>query len=226
MLVHLTLKSSNSKTGPIPVSMTEKNSCPPYCSLKDKDCYARFSYLGMQWAKLSNGKMGTSWADFCKRLSKLPEGTLWRHNQAGDLPQGEDQRIDPERSEALLNACQHTKGFTYTHYDPNDPKNADVLKKFKGSGLTVNLSADSPEQADQYADLCIAPVVCLLPKDSETQNLKTPAGRTIVVCPAQTNEEITCSSCKLCQVGSRKSIVGFLAHGSGAKRLSKMLNKE
>ena len=39
MNVHLTLKSSNAKTGPIPVSTTEKASGPPDCAMRE-GCYA------------------------------------------------------------------------------------------------------------------------------------------------------------------------------------------
>lgn len=34
MRVHLTLKSANAKTGPIPVSTTERDSCPATCGMR------------------------------------------------------------------------------------------------------------------------------------------------------------------------------------------------
>ena len=39
-MYHLTKVSSNRKTGPIPVSTTTSDSCPPTCSLKGAGCYA------------------------------------------------------------------------------------------------------------------------------------------------------------------------------------------
>jgi len=90
-------------------------------------------------------------------------------------------------------------------------------------GLTVNLSADSLSEADQYYDLGIAPVCVTLPKDAPHRGNKTPNGLPIVVCPAQTQDDMSCQQCKLCQVRDRKSIVGFLAHGIASKRLSTKL---
>ena len=84
--------------------------------------------------------------------------------------------------------------------------------------FTVNLSGNSPAHADQLAELGIAPVVCVLPANA-TGKLKTPAGRPIIICPAQTSDSTTCATCGLCAVRDpRRPIVGFIAHGSGAKR--------
>ncbi|MEY4341197.1 MAG: hypothetical protein RL541_701, partial [Pseudomonadota bacterium] len=58
MQVHLTLKSANVKTGPIPVSTTERASCPDDCSMK-KECYAASGPLALHWAAVSNGTRGT-----------------------------------------------------------------------------------------------------------------------------------------------------------------------
>jgi hypothetical protein len=46
-----------------------------------------------------------------------------------------------------------------------------------------------------------------------------------VVCPAQTQDEMACNICELCQKRDRKSIVGFKAHGSRRKKLSAKLNE-
>jgi hypothetical protein len=57
----------------------------------------------------------------------------------------------------------------------------------------------------------------------------TPAGRLIVVCEAQTREEITCESCgnfePWCSRSGRDFIVGFRAHGSKAKQTDKLARK-
>lgn len=221
MWVSLTPVSKNVKVGPIPVSTTEEGSCPTECPLKGTDCYARFGPLGMHWRKIGDGGRGDNWDAFCDRVRKFRKGQLWRHNQAGDLPQDENGRIDSEKTTALGLASAHTKGWTYTHYDPTDSQNRGAIKSLNESGgLTVNLSADSMTEADQYVQLGIAPVVVILPQDAPTRGNKTPLGIPIVVCPAQTQETMTCDQCRLCQVRDRKSIVGFLAHGTAKKRLS------
>ena len=93
-------------------------------------------------------------------------------------------------------------------------------------GLTVNLSADSLSEADQYYDLGIGPVCVTLPKDAPHRGNKTPNGLPVVVCPAQTQDDMSCARCQLCEIKGRKSIVGFLAHGTASKRLSSKLEAE
>lgn len=225
MWVSLNPVSGNRKVGPIPVSTTEEGSCPNECPLKGTDCYARFGPLGMHWRKVGEGR-GDNWDSFCKRVERFRKGQLWRHNQAGDLPQDENGRIDSVKTEELGRAAAHTNGWTYTHYDPTDSHNREAIASLnKTGGLVVNLSADTMAEADQYVQLGIAPVVVILPQDAPTRGNKTPSGCPIVVCPAQTQETMTCDQCRLCQVRDRKSIVGFLAHGTAKKRLSAKLEE-
>ena len=86
MQVHLTPKSANAKTGPIPVSTTEKDSCPTDCAMRG-ECYAASGPLALHWSAVSAGQRGTDWATFCGTVADMPDNQLWRHNQAGDLPQ-------------------------------------------------------------------------------------------------------------------------------------------
>lgn len=224
MWVSLNMKSGNVKVGPIPVSTTEEKSCPTECPLKGTDCYARFGPLGMHWRKIGEGGRGDNWSAFCRRVSKFVKGQLWRHNQAGDLPQNENGKIDSEKLAELTKAAAHTRGWTYTHYDPTDSHNADAIAAANESGgLTVNLSADSMAEVDQYSKLGIGPVVVTLPSDTPHNGNKSPEGLTIVICPAQTQETMTCEQCQLCAVRDRKCVVGFLAHGTAQKRLSAKL---
>jgi len=232
--MHVTLnpKSGNRKVGPIPVSTTEEDSCPNECPLKGTDCYARFGPLGMHWRKIGPDGRGDNWTAFCNRITKMVAGQLWRHNQAGELPKLENDSDGPDRLDAakcfeLSEASEHTKGWTYTHYNPIVLSNAAVIGEMNSvNGMTVNLSADSLNEADEYAALDIGPVCVLLPRDAPTVGNKTPNGLPIVTCPAQTNEDMSCDKCRLCQVRDRKSVVGFLAHGTASKRLSAKLAEE
>jgi hypothetical protein len=238
MHVTLNMASGNRKVGAIPVSTTEAESCPSSCPLKsphgagiakDGDCYAAFGPLGMHWRKIGKDGRGIMWSLFCKAIKKLPKGQLWRHNQAGDLPKSHTDSadrdiVDAEKCFELSNASRGKRGWTYTHYDMSSPLNRAVVEEMNDvDGLTVNLSADSLSEADQYYDLGIAPVCVTLPKDAPHRGNKTPKGLPVVVCPAQTQDEMSCQQCKLCQVRDRKSIVGFLAHGTASKRLSQKL---
>lgn len=218
----LTLKSSNQKVGPIPVSTTSANSCPNECPLKGTNCYARFGALSWYWKKIP--KIGMLWEQFCEAVRQIPSGTYARWNQAGDLPQNSKGKIHKTKLRQLVDACRHLKSWTYTHYDPRDPHNAQAISEANQSpGITINLSANNLSEADQFVELGIGPVTTILSYDCPDRGNTTPAGRPIVVCPAQTTD-ITCAKCRLCQVKHRKSIIGFKAHGPAKKRLSNSLD--
>lgn len=210
MWVTLSERSRNEKTGPIVVSMTSKDSCPNSCPLKDKECYARFHFLGIVWNRLSEGKIGGNWNSFCDRLKKITPGRLFRYGQAGDLPQTKKGFINKKLVRKFAKACSHLRTFTYTHHSPT--KNLDILRELNET-MCVNLSANNLAQADEYSKFGL-PVVTLT--NGET---RTPEGRVVVICPNQTHG-LTCEKCRLCACRSRKSIVGFLPHGTAKKRLA------
>ena len=207
MNVHLTLKSSNAKTGPIPVSTTEKASCPPDCAMRE-GCYAASGPLALHWATVSAGKRGTDWPAFTASIAALPEGQFWRHNQAGDLPV-KDASIDAVKLGQLVHANAGRRGFTYSHH--RDAESINWIRLANNWGFTVNLSANDLLDADMLADHKAGPVVVVLPSTT-TANTVTPAGRKVVICPATQRDDVTCASCQLCQ-RQRDVIVGFPAHG-------------
>jgi len=217
-VVHLTLKSGNAKTGPIPVSISTKAFCPDTCPLKSAGCYAEGGPLRIHWDKVNSGERGMSWEAFCEAVKGFEDGTLWRHNQAGDLPH-KDGEIDVLALEALVDANEGKRGFAYTHHKPTT-SNVWELWIANERGFTVNLSADNLEQADQYAETGL-PVVTLLPTDQVT-NTVTPAGRRVVVCPATQRDDVTCATCQLCQRRDRTVVIGFPAHGVQKAKANKV----
>jgi len=208
MQVHLTLKSANVKTGPIPVSTTSKESCPTDCAMRDA-CYAASGPLALHWSAVSAGTRGTSWGQFCESIAALPDGQLWRHNQAGDLPQV-GGTVDAVKLGQLVAANQGKRGFTYSHH--RDAASLAWIRHANAWGFTVNLSANDLRDADALADTGAGPVVVVLPS-TQTENTTTPAGRKVVVCPATQRDDVSCATCQLCQ-RQRGTIVGFPAHGT------------
>lgn len=208
MQVHLTFKSANVKTGPIPVSTTERDSCPSDCAMR-AGCYADTGPLALHWRAVSEGKRGTDWHGFTAAIAALPDGQLWRHNQAGDLPVA-GGTVDPVKLGQLVAANTGKRGFTYTHH--RDAQSIDWIRHANAWGFTVNLSANNLADADTLADMDAGPVVVVLPSD-QVVNTRTPAGRSVVVCPATIRDDISCATCQLCQ-RQRSAIVGFPAHGS------------
>lgn len=214
MKFHLTLKSSNAKTGKMPVSTSPKSTCPKSCPFKGNGCYAEGGPLQIHWNKVSNNERGKDWNEFLEQVTNLPSNQVWRHNQAGDL-QGNNDKIDKITLQELIKANYGKNGFTYTHYSingKNSKVNKELIKEANNNGFTINLSAESLEQADNILDLNIGPVVITLPSSAKGK-LITPKGRNVILCPATQKESITCVSCKLCAKVNRKSIIGFPAHG-------------
>ena len=223
MNFHLTLKSLNVKTGPIPVSTSSAATCPPSCPFNNSQgCYAGSGPLALHWAKVTTGERGNQFAEFLDKIQALPLGQLWRHNQAGDLP-GNGIEIDGAALGDLVKVNKGKKGFTYTHYDSSISNNAKYIKGANDYGFTVNLSANTPAHADELSALNIGPVVTVLPGD-QVENSYTPAGRKIVVCPATIKDGVSCATCKLCAVSNREVIIGFPVHGTQKKRAARVFD--
>lgn len=220
MNVQLTLKSGNAKTGPIPVSTTSNDTCPDVCPLKNGGgCYAEYGNVLLHWRKVNVGERGTNWAEFCSKIAALPDGQLWRHNQAGDLP-GINNSIDMDAMHQLMAANMGKRGFTFTHKPMlgDNSANRNIVAASNLLGFTINLSGNNIAHADELKALDIAPVVCILPQDAPHKQV-TPAGNIVIVCPAQTHDDVTCENCQLCARATRPTIIGFLAHGIGAKKV-------
>lgn len=220
MQIHFTLKSSNAKTGPIPVSTTSAETCPPACPFRGSGCYAESGPLALHWRAVTRGERGDSWRAFIGQVSQLPDGQIWRHNQAGDLP-GTGARIDASKLAQLVaaNVTAGARGFTFTH-KPMTAANRAAVRAANAAGFTVNLSANNLTHADTLAALNVAPVVTVLPADAPAVT-HTPHGRRVVVCPAQTRDKVTCASCGLCARRDRRGlIIGFRAHGSSHKKVA------
>jgi hypothetical protein len=208
--VALTIKSQNTKTGTMPVSVSEPSTCPESCPLRGHGCYAELGPLGMHWRKVGTER-GVPWPEFCAAIEALPEGQLWRHNAAGDLPDSE-----PER-DALVAANEGRRGFTYTHKLNLAKWAADAC----GQGFTVNLSAETLAQADKLLQTG-CPVCVLLPEDAPKRT-RTPAGRVVLRCPATVRDGVTCASCALCARADRRVIVGFPVHGTSKRKAGELI---
>ena len=235
--VHLTPKSNNRKVGKIPVSTTSADTCPDDCPFKKNGCYADGGPLAMHWAKVTDRQRGVTWPIFIGMIRDLLPDTLWRHNQAGDLP-GQNNKLDATACFRLTDANTGKRGFTYCHYDVlYSSHNRNVIEQMNKMSFVVNLSGNSLDHADKLADLDIAPVTTVLPIEYERtstkgewtetlaeykqridiRNVTTPSGRKVTVCPATYMDDVSCETCQLC-ARLRDAIVGFPAHGNGKKK--------
>ena len=220
MFVHITPKSSNKKTGPIPVTTSEQSSCAPSCAFINKGCYAKQGPLALHWRKVSDGSRGTDWQGLCDFIGTLPDKQVWRHNQAGDLPHilGD---INPAMMAHLVVANTNKRGYTYTHHKLND-HNLEILQRCNKQGFTVNISTESLSAADAAVELGL-PAVTVVANNQPVPS-HTPAGHKVVVCPAQ-ERDTNCAECKLCAQANRTCVVAFKAHGTAAKTVNSIVSQ-
>jgi len=178
---HMTVKSSNVKTGAIPVTTSDAKTCPTICPFNHANaggCYAEQGPLKIHWKNVTEGKSGADWDALLSEVASLPEGTFWRHNQAGDLV-GDGETISVPALDDLVAANAGRMGFTYTHYALNAQFERDAVKRANENGFTVNLSANNLDHADELARLDIAPVAVVLPSEYERKEktVKLPNGK-------------------------------------------------
>lgn len=225
MFHHLTLKSSNVKTGQIPVSTSDRKTCPESCKIKEA-CYASTGPLCILWIRVSNGKNNAmDWQTFTQKVTAIPNGQLWRHNQAGDLV-GKNDTICAYSIDDLIEANKGKRGFTYTHYplipeqfnnEVNEVKsiceyNLQCVKRANENGFTINASADNLEMAEKLFNKGL-PTCAVVNEDMQPKG-KTKNGISYIACPAQVFENKTCANCGLCQKANRKMIIVFYVHGA------------
>jgi len=216
MNFHLTSQSYNSKVGiGVAVSTSSNDTCPDSCPLKAKGCYASSGAIAIHWRHVTNGTRGNKWNEFIQQVGKLQRNQLFRHNQAGDLP-GKNEKIDSKKLEELTNTIwkKSLRAWSYTH-KPMTKSNLNAVKKAIEKGFVINASADTLKEADELKAKGL-PVAVTLHRNTPRTSF-TPAGNKVVVCPAQYREEVNCSNCQLCLKKNRSVIVGFWAHGRGAK---------
>ena len=227
-IVALVADSGNTKTGHIPVSTSDMNSCPERCPFLAQ-CYASFGHTIIHWKKVP--VRGTDWATFIRKIAALPKGQLWRHNEAGDLP-ARNGRINAAALQALVKANKGRRGFTYTHHALTEA-NIAAIRHANANGFTVNVSCETVGQVDYVRSLGL-PAVLTIPK-GERVPTQTPDGNQVRRCPAETSAEaikagrdvkkIQCSNCGICANPDRSCAIGFITHGPGAKRASEAIFK-
>jgi hypothetical protein len=209
--------SGNSKTGPMPVSGTSKDSCPISCPLRNNGCYAATGRINLSWLKLN--KSGLTFNELILNIKLIQKGNIWRCNVMGDFP-SKNGKINSKQLKSIISANYGKRGFAYTHHEvlgesKENIHNRNLIDFANKNGFTINLSANNLRHADKLADLNIGPVAVVTPINAP-KTLFTPKGRKVIQCPATYKEGVTCLSCQLCQK-QRSVIVHFPAHGVAKK---------
>lgn len=219
--VALTMVSSNTKTGGIPTSTSERSTCPTTCPFYDKGCYAKSGPQAIHWRKISEGSRGMNWDQFITAIRNIPHGQLWRHNVSGDLPHN-DGDINYLMLRKLIFANKGRKGFTYTHHVLNE-HNIVSIQNANMMGFTINASCESIETADHVMTEYNIPAVAIVNSENVQRFYKTRSGRKVITCPATLHKNVTCATCGLCQQSDRKFIIAFPAHGTAKKTVNQIV---
>ena len=217
---HLTPKSGNAKTGPIPVSTSSATLCPADCGLRGNGCYAESWPLALHWRAVTNGSRGMPWPDFLAAIAALPPKQLWRHNQAGDL-------YDPGTVTGaaalaqLTEASRGRRGFTYSHHRLS-ARAIGAFKAATAQGFTVNASCESEAAADVAMAHGLRAIFVVAADDPRT-NWRTEGGNRAIVCPSQRFAEMTCERCQLCYARPQNTAIAFRAHGTQWRKVESAL---
>ncbi len=209
-----TLRSSNRKTGPIPVTRTDRTSCPATCPFKGNGCYAATGPEAIHWGKLD--REGLSFEQLLEAIRTLPDRQLWRHNSAGDLPNPATvagRRLIKQLAMANLGK----RGFTYSHHRLT-AKVAAFFKAITAWGFTINASTESETAADAAVAHGVRTVMAV-PSTETRRFWRSAGGNRVVVCPAVTYPgKVTCATCQLCYGRDSQVIIAFPAHGTHKRK--------
>ena len=173
MQLKYSLSAGNSKTGAMLLVRSPRSTCPESCGLKGNGCYAENFPLALHWLKQDT--TGVDFSVVLYAIRTLPKGSIWRLFEAGDFePSPENpELISSQQVISLLAANKDKRGFGYTHY-PVLP-NLETLQLMNASGLTINVSADSLEQAKPYFELGLPTTLLVaenFPKDKTVDGLR------------------------------------------------------
>jgi hypothetical protein len=239
-LVHISVKSSNIKVGGIPVSTTESTTCSTSCPFYGAGCYAKNGPMLWHWKKVDNKKYKnlTDWSGLCDFISTLKAGSPMRLQQAGDLP-NLNENIVKDKIDQLIKVAADKNVWTYSHL-PRNKHNYSILKNAnKANGLTINSSCETLQQVDEVIDQGI-PAALVIPSNHPSvltltdgkhyalkEPIKTAKGRVGVLCPSQRFENAQCKTCLLCsdQLQTKNRFVIFIAHGTQAKKVNSILDE-
>jgi hypothetical protein len=222
MQVALTMVSSNTKTGPIPTTTSDRATCPTTCPFYDKGCYAKSGPQAIHWRKVSNAERGFAWDEFVNQIRKIAKNQIWRHNVSGDL-QHNDGNIDYKKLRQLIMANKGRRGFTYTHHKLNE-HNIVSFQNANMMGFTINASCESIEEADRVMTEHEIPAVAVVNSEKTDRFYTTSSGRKVVTCPAALFPgKVTCATCGLCQKADRNFVIAFPSHGNAKRTVNEIV---
>lgn len=232
-------KSTNEKTGNIIQSYSARSTCPNRCPLKNNGCYADSCHTSIQWNRCENAldpRYVSSIKDLtlslieaiAPRAKKGVTEVLFRHNVAGDIAHENSNIIDASRVNAIADACKSAgdlmgvivRGYTYTHCSIS-MQNAQVIREALDKDFIINYSCETVSEVMKATELGCDTVITSINPEETIRDLKA-VGIKAIQCPAQTHDNVSCESCKLCSCPRVTTIV-FKIHGHASNKARKVI---
>jgi hypothetical protein len=219
-IAHVVQKSANVKIGDVSTTYLSTVSCVD-CPLKDNGCYAEQGMVAIWKRKLdaavrarkaSPVRQARAEAEGIDGLRARGQGL--RLHTSGDCPTTEAARIVAESAERFMQRGGG-KAWTYTHAWRR------VSRRAWGA-VSVLASVETLADARRAIRKGWAPAR-VVPQFSGPRAW-TEGGVRWIPCPAQTRDNVTCDSCRLCWDDKKLRSIGagiaFEAHGSAKRRAS------
>lgn len=208
---HIVARSSNSKIGPIATSYRSQETCPTDCRFlpaNDGGCYATGRINGM--AK----KYSSSWS-MAQIYNKIKGAPLFRDRVVGDVMNGDEVDYEYLRVIGVAAKAADVPVFSYTHAWAN------MDRSRIPDNYVMNASTESVSEATRAISLGFPTVIT----NDDVREGEMIAGKRVVTCPAQTRDNVTCATCKLCSKPQRKALVRFLVHGIARNKARTAIEK-
>ena len=206
--------------------------CPTSCpfiktALGKNGCYGDNYGINYHFDAIGVTK-GLSEFELFDKLATLPKCKKVRLFDVGDLP-NINGTIDLQFLQELnrIVTLRKLQVIQYTH-NKLTYSNIDAVKSLD---YVVNFSTEHLRQS-VYALNHGVNAVIVLPSDTPPRKIMKHGKTNVLTCPAQwtdlnlSKKEVTCTDCMLCSKDRVKEriIIGFYAHGTGAKKIDNAIN--
>jgi hypothetical protein len=203
-------KSANSKIGPVSATSVAQQSCPTTCPFMGSGCYAESGMQAFTTRRLN--KSSASPLDLAYEeadaIRAIRRDTPLRLHVVGDSTSDAAARIVSGAADE-----RDGKAWTYTHAWRT------VARESWGN-VSVLASCETEEDIRDARARGYATAIVVDQHDATKRYERD--GESILPCPQQTRDNVTCDSCRLCWDDSRLRdaglTIGFAVHGSGAKK--------
>ena len=189
--------SGNSKTGPCSATYAAQASCPPFCPLRRKGCYAESGNVAFTTRRVNaaaDAQGADAHAVAVDEAAAIDEGAVipglpLRIHVVGDC-------TTPGAAALVAGAARRRvargggRAWTYTHAWRDVPRAA-------WAGVSVLASVDSVEDIQAARAQGYAPAVVVAAHREDGKPQVAPDGTRLIACPAQTRG-VQCVDCRLC----------------------------